>query len=145
MNCIFYIKTKQGLLFIYNHDGKETVLNKKLLKYLNNLCLSFGGNYEGRIASYRHLTSWIQKPIVYVNDDHVFLPTRAIKNESCILLNVMFIKSIYKIDDNVTAIIFINDLEIHIFENYRVIKKQYQRAKVFLDKLYWNSKYYEYF
>lgn len=145
MDCIFYIETKKGLLSIYNHDGKETVLKKTLLNYLNCLCLSFGGNYTGRIASYRHLTTWIQKPIVYVNDDHVFLPTRAIKHESCIVLNVMFIKSIRKRDDDVTAIIFINDLEIHIFENYRVIKKQYQRAKVFLDKLYWNSKYYEYF
>ena len=106
------IKKEYNKIIIYNVE-KVQVINKTLNKYLNDNCLLYGSNLNGRISYAKNILNKSYKVPIIISDNIIFLPINSIRKDICYL--IAFDKIIdYKEKNNMLVIKCTNNYEFEV-------------------------------
>lgn len=116
-----YIKrTNQGIEI---QEHTRQLVERGLLDYLNTLCLQDGSTYLGRIHFSQSIAQTKDKPVLYINDDVILVPTMSIRRYEVVLFNLFNVHE-YRIKETCIELVFKNQSKIclNISKKYLKIK-----------------------
>ncbi len=134
MKNILMIKSFENGSKLYFDNGEVETIDIKPLKLIKELCIKNGSSLEGRIASFKHLTSTRQKPCVMIKDGLVYIPTFSFNNIECSYLlynRIVWVKK----DEHNCIVLFDNGLKLKVDVSSRTLRKQLKRCDLFKEKL----------
>lgn len=108
--------------------------------YLEDGCLIAGCTLKGRIDAFHKLLATKQKGcILFSIQSKIFwMPLYSLNKQENILLNYFAIQKIIYISYYQTKLLFIDNSELVLPFNNRLIKRQFDRCRLFLSKLCYN-------
>lgn len=126
MEKLFIIYGKNGGTVVINDKGKERIINRTLMEYLDYLSLCYGSSLEGRFEAFEYYTGVNRrKGIIISNSQKIYIiATKNLKSKNVVLINYNHVKSYHKYDAYKTLLVFDNGLEYIINTYYRIIKRQ---------------------
>ena len=138
---LIYYDQKRHKYCQVNKDNTFLYLDEPVNTYLDKLCLSNGSSMRGRIDAYSYLTSFHQKPIILINEisQSLLFPLYGLNNKENVWICYNDIFDVKKVNDYQTKVIFISGYKTILDVNYRIINKQIERCKIYLDKLQSNK------
>ena len=135
-DCLAFQNKGHTTIIIYE-DNRMQESQVPALKLLQEACLRFGSSLQGRIDSFCHLTGSRQKACIYVNPAALFIPNQSMKAEDTWFLNYHRILNVKGVEEG-TRIMFDDGTVIVLPCDARIIRKQQERCRSFIDKLYDN-------
>ena len=134
----YYITPSGNKSLFLMSKGKKTTSNITAIEYLEKRCIENGSTLEGRMDAFCSLLNVHQKPCVLISEitEEMWMPTLGISNPECSWICFNAILKVKGIDDQTTSILFEDGTTIEINCNRRVIIKQMNRCKEFLDCLH---------
>ena len=111
-------------------DEDRYIVNETPFSIMEDSCKYFGSTYEGRKNGARNILGAEYKvPIVVEDSDNLIVfPTTSPLSSDCVWISLKRVKSIIKVDQNHTKVIFDNNREIIVECSYRTIENQLSRA-----------------
>ncbi len=124
---------------LIDYQGSPSTVTTSLTLLLKQWCLQHGSTLDGRIQCYYSMLNVRSKACVLVNEriEYVcYFPTKSLSAMDCMLINYRRVAHISKVNEHQSKIIFNNGVEFVIDCSYRIVKKQYDRCRNFLDKIH---------
>ncbi len=120
---IVYIEDMQELSMIKYVDKIE-IVNKKVNKCIDELCINFLSTMQGRIKSLQKKFGLKYNVPIYINENNILF--KIMDNHKIYWINYLLVDKIYKSDK--IMIIFKNSDKIVIDGNYRTIINNYRKV-----------------
>ncbi|MEG0409020.1 MAG: competence protein ComK [Bacilli bacterium] len=135
-DIIYFDQKTYETVCIKNQDN-EIRFKGKPTKVLNEWCLEHGSSLEGRIDSFKYLLKVRQKPGILISErcKVLFIPTLSTTSNDCRYIQYTHIKKIIKNGPKSCTVTMNNGNSYNFNVDYRVIKQQQKRAKLYLSKL----------
>lgn len=134
MQNIFMISNENNTTKLTFDNGETKYLNILPLKLLQHLCIINGSSLDGRVKSFKYLTTSRVKPCIMIKESAIYMPTMSSSNQECeyVLYNriVWIRKEGYK-----SLVLFDNGYKLIVNCSYKVLRKQLKRCDLFKDKL----------
>lgn len=132
---VLYEKNNKG--YAVNHDGNVVTINEKPIFYLARLCMKHGSTFEGRIDACKKSLNIKQKAPLLISEltNEIWFPTLSSTNKDNIWINYNEIIDITSLNNNESLITFKNGYKYKISINIRIIRKQIQRCKEYIELL----------
>jgi len=107
------------------------LINQNTTDIIDHSCKYFGSSYEGRHEGTKSLTGLYYKTPILIEETReiIFFPTNSPRLDNCYWISFKKIKD-SKIDNNLTKIIFENNLEISIDISYQSLQNQILRSSL---------------
>ena len=123
--------------FLLYESGKQEVIEKSSLAYLEEECIRHGSSVKGRMDSFCQLVNAVQKPAVMISERSMitYFPTRSPKSPDCEWVCFNRILRVRRINGYETEILFLDGTECRVSAEVRVIKGQMSRCDDYLEIL----------
>lgn len=134
---MFYYDRKLGITILKDIDGQVYKSDKHPKELLETWCLMFGSSYHGSKDTFCKVVNAYQKPAILVRVDTkmLFFPTVSENSADCIYIRYDLISRHKALPNRRTKIIFLS-LQTEEFDiDYRIIHKQVERCRQFVEKI----------
>lgn len=138
--CTLYIEPEVYGSKIYTrvYELRENFLVPfKTLDIINESCLFYGSDFDGRIKGSKHLTGITHKTPIAIDPTNslYFFPTTSSKRNDCIWVNSHLVDDPQPFTSGITKVSFLNKKTYEIPVSHRVFNNQLSRAYQLSEKL----------
>ena len=104
---------------------------------IDSWCILNGASARGRMDAYKTLTAKNRKVPVLISEisQEIWFPTTSYKSNDCEWIRADQILSLQKVKQDKTRVQFLSGYEMEVRVNYRVLKKQWDVSKNYLELL----------
>jgi hypothetical protein len=120
-------KTQTGNI-LYSERGIKKSSDKSLGMWLNFLCQKQLSTLEGRIKAVQTQFGFHNRPPIYVDKDHLFLPLRGLRSNESLLLNFWAITGFNIVKKQKVEICFLEAPPL-IWHSYHIFAKLSEKAR----------------
>lgn len=128
----------QGNTCILTFSGmRKEICNMSAGRLLNEWCICYGSTASGRMEAFKRISNSKQKFAILISEvsGEMYIPLRSTNHKECIWLQASAIMEYKRLGPKLTRVIFFDHTEMTFAIDYRVIHKQMQRYKLFMEAL----------
>lgn len=112
----------------------HTVRNTTIQKFIEDLCLSSGSTFEGKVNASKKILHIHQKAPIVLQRNKILFPSVSAKRDDCIWVNASAIKT-FKRKGSSTVVYFLDDSNYEVPIEYRSFKRQVSRCRQYEEYL----------
>lgn len=132
-----YVLHQQYDKTIFTYPDRDEEHTFTVLEWLNEVTIHYGSSVNGRIDAFHALTGSYQKAAILLSERSldIYFPLRGLKAKENIWIYYNKLITFHSCGNKYTRLIFDKGLTYEVPFDYRTIKAQMHRCKIFIDAL----------